>query len=559
MRTDRLRTGTRGRLGAGLGVGLGLALAAALAVPAHALAPGSPVSPGEPAAARSAAPATAQANTTYAGATVRTRDGRLRGAVKRNHRVFSGIRYAAPAARWGAPQPQRPWTGTRTALRPGAECAQLAVFWRPGHAASRAEDCLFLNVYTPGRATGKRPVQVFFHGGGGINGAATDAAPVRMANQGDSVVVTVNYRLGVLGGLNLPGLDAETADGRSGGNYANLDKVQALRWIQRNIAAFGGDRRRVMIAGQSAGAGAVCWLLASPSAAGLFSAAVIQSGGSCGNALTREESHAAGMRFAEAAGCSDADTALACLRAASVADLLDAQAATGTGSSTVAGGSDLPLMPKDAFASGRFNRVPVIIGNVRNEGRAFVYEANDLVRQPVTPAAYVAQIEKAYGERAATILAEYPLSDYRTPGLARAKVQTDDRVCTALPVTRSISRFTPAWTYEFRDETAPLRPYMTIPASYRIGSGHSAELPYLWQSEIVGSLSRAQLRLSGVMIGHWSRLAATGRPTGRGLDGWPRFRTGSGEQRLLFLAGGRTRVIGGEAFVAEHHCDMWMR
>ncbi|MQW74521.1 carboxylesterase family protein [Nocardioides sp. dk4132] len=553
MRTDRLRI-PRAFARHTLHIGLGVGLAAALAVPASALAS---TAPDEPAVGR-AATSTATTDKVYAGATVRTRDGRLRGAVKQNHRVFSGIRYAVPAARWGAPRPQRPWTGTRTALRPGAECAQLAVFWRPGHAASRAEDCLFLNVYTPRRATGKRPVQVFFHGGGGINGAATDAAPVRMADQGDSVVVTVNYRLGVLGGLNLPGLDVETADGRSGGNYANLDKVEALRWVQRNIAAFGGDRRRVTIAGQSAGAGAVCWLLASPSAAGLFSAAVVQSAGSCGNALTREESHAAGLRFAEAAGCPDADTALACLRATSVADLLDAQAATGTGSSTVAGGSDLPLLPKDAFASGRFNRVPVIIGNVRNEGRAFVYEANDMVRQPVTPASYVAQIEKAYGERAAEILAEYPLSDYRTPGVARAKVQTDDRVCTALPVTRSISRFTPTWTYEFRDETAPLRPYMTIPPSYRIGSGHSAELPYLWQSEIVGSLNRAQLRLSGVMIGHWSRLAHTGRPTGRDVGAWPRFRTGSGEQRLLFLAGGRTRVIAGDAFVAEHHCDMWL-
>ncbi|MWA04774.1 carboxylesterase family protein [Actinomadura sp. LD22] len=512
-----------------------------------------------PAAAATSFPASlAGSDRGDTGAAVRTKEGVLRGVVKEGYRVFNGVRYAAPPTRWGRPRPVESWKGTRSAVKTGADCAQPAVFWRPGQPSSTAEDCLFMNVYTPRKATGKRPVLVFFHGGGGINGAATDVEPVRMAQWGDSVVVTVNYRLGVLGGLDLPALDAETAGGTSGGNYANLDKVQALRYVRRNIAAFGGDPGRVTIAGQSAGAGAVCWLLASPSAAGLFSAAVVQSAGACGNAPTREESHTAGLRFAEAAGCSDPNTALACLRGKSVADLLKVQAAQGTRAGTVAGGGDLPLPPKDAFATGRFNRVPVIFGNVRNEARAFVYESNDMIGQPVTPATYISQIRSTYGDRAQRILAEYPLSDYPGPGLARAKVQTDDRVCTALPFSRSISRYAPTWTYEFRDETAPLRPYMTVPSSFPIGSGHTSEVPYLWQSEIMGKLSEPQLRLSRTMIGYWSRLAESGSPRARWLNQWPRYGSGSGEKRLAFLPGGRTQVVTGADYVAEHHCGMWL-
>jgi len=492
-----------------------------------------------------------------AGAVVRTPDGALRGTVTKQNRSFEGVRYAAPAKRWVRAQEPKPWSGVRDATAPGSDCVQEAVFWRPESAASTNEDCLFLNVYTPAGDVRNRPVLVFFHGGGGINGAATDVAPTRMAAWGDNIVVSVNYRLGVFGGLELPGLDAETPDGASGGNYANTDKVQALRWLQDNIASFGGDPKRVTISGQSAGAGAVCWLLASPSAKGLFAAAAIESAGNCGGASSRQAAYASGESFAKAAGCADPPTMLACLRGLSAAEVLDVQAATGTGAGAVAGGSDLPVSPAQAFETGAFNRVPVIFGNTRNEARAFVYEGNDLVRQPVTATAFVAQINATYGAKAQAILAGYPLSDYPSPGIARAQVQTDDRVCNALPYARSMSKWAPTYTYEFRDETAPKRPYMTVPPSFPIGSGHTSEVPYLWQSEIIGELNGPQLDLSKLMIGYWSRFARTGDPNGGKTPNWPTFTAGSGEQRLGFLAAGRTETIGGAAFAAEHHCAVW--
>jgi len=512
-----------------------------------------------PAAALAHQGSSSSSSSSSSGSTVvSTDDGRLRGHVENGARVFEGVRYAAPVERWKRPEPAQPWKGIRPATKPGNECVQQAVFWRPNDPASTTEDCLFLNIYTPATTTARTPVLVFFHGGGGINGAATDVQPTRVPGTADSIVVTVNYRLGVLGGLELNELDAETADGKSGGNYANLDKVEALRWVHKHIAAFGGDPSRVTIAGQSAGAGAVCWLLASPTAKGLFSSAIAQSAGACGNAASRESASTAGLTFAAAAGCADPATALTCLRGKSAAELLDVQVATGTGAGFVSGGSDLPVAPKEAFASGAFNRVPVIFGNVRNEARAFVYEGNDLVRQPLTASAFAAQIRETYGSRADKLLAAYPLSSYESPGVARAQVQTDDRVCNALPFSRSISQYVPTWTYEFQDETAPLRPYMTVPSSFTIGSGHTSDVPYVWQSETKTPLTRTQLRLSDLMIAYWTDLTRDGNPNGARRDAWPTSTAASGEKRLALLPGGKTSILSGDAFVAEHHCSAWL-
>jgi para-nitrobenzyl esterase len=191
---------------------------------------------------------------------VQTEEGTLLGLWQPGYRLFEGIPYAEPPVgnlRWRPPESLHHWTGVRPATQPGDECVQQAIFWRPGSPASWHEDCLYLNVYAPAAETGaKRPVLVWFHGGGWVNGAGTDVQPTWLTAEGN-VVVTANYRLGALGYLALPALDAESADKQSSGQYGDLDKVEALRWVQRNIAAFGGDPERVTIAGQSAGAGSV--------------------------------------------------------------------------------------------------------------------------------------------------------------------------------------------------------------------------------------------------------------------------------------------------------------
>jgi len=487
---------------------------------------------------------------------VGTADGLVRGSAQGGHRLFQGIPYAAPPARWKPPQRVTPWPGIRDATRPGKECVQPAVFWRPGSPASWTEDCLYLNVWTPRHVDRRLPVLVWFHGGGWINGAGTDVRPARLTEWSGNVVVTVNYRLGAMGYLALPGLDAESSDGRSSGNYGDLDKIQALRWAQRNVAAFGGDPNRVTIAGQSAGAGSVCWLAASPAAHGLFGRAVVQSIGDCA-VISHDTAVTRGRSFAAAIGCTDAATTIACLRAKSPAAVIDAQATSGVAWRPVVGGAAQPLPPLQAFSSGRFNRVPFIIGNTRHETRAFVYEGNDLVRQPLTAPAYEATIRATYGAAANRVLTEYPVTGYDAPGLALAAVQTDSGfACNSVPVIDALSTWVPTFAYEFRDETAPGRPYMVIPPSFLIGSGHTSDVPYVWQSETNAPLTRAQLRLSRLMISYWSRFAQAGHPNARGLPAWPRYDT-SRRLRIGFLPAGNTTVITGAQYAADHHCSFW--
>ena len=346
------------------------------------------------------------------GSQVQTAEGAVAGDWRPGYRLFEGIPYAEPPVgklRWRPPQSPRPWAGVRDARRPGDECVQQAIFWRPGSTASWHEDCLYLNVYAPPGETGaKRPVLVWFHGGGWVNGAGIDVQPAWLVAEGN-IVVTVNYRLGALGYLASPALDAESDDKQSSGQYGDLDKLEALRWVKRNIAAFGGDPDRVTIAGQSAGAGSVCWLMASPRAKGLFHRAVIQSVGDCLN-ISHQEATQRGDGFVQAIGCSGAGDVAECLRSKSPAQIIDAQVAAGVAWRPVQGGAAQPTLAPEALAAGDFNRVPVIIGNTRQEARAFVYEGNDLVRQPVTAASFEAAVRNQFGDNADRVLETYPLA-----------------------------------------------------------------------------------------------------------------------------------------------------
>ncbi|MCU1678051.1 MAG: lipase protein [Frankiales bacterium] len=486
---------------------------------------------------------------------VQTAQGAVQGVTSGAVRTFQGIPYAAPPVRWQPPTAPASWTGVRAADAPGNECVQSAVFWRPGSPASWHEDCLYLNVWTPAKMKRNLPVLVWFHGGGWVNGAATDVLPARLTAVGN-VVVTVNYRLGAEGYLSLPGLDAESADGKSSGQYGDLDKIQALKWISQNIAAFGGDAGNVTIAGQSAGAGSVCWLMASPPAANLFDRAVVESIGDCG-VLSHEDAATNGAAFATAIGCTDAATMVTCLRGKTPAEIIDAQAKSGVAWRPVVGGSAQPIAPTEAFSTGNFNHVPVIMGSNRHETRAFVYEGNDLMRQPLTAAAYEAQIRAKYGATADQVLAEYPVSAYDSAGLASAAVSTDtDFACPSVGVEDSLSKWVRTYAYEFRDETSPLRPYMVIPPSFPTGSMHSGEVPYIWESSIATPLTSTQLKLAAVMTKYWSRFAKSGTPNSNKLPTWPLYTTPD-RLRLTFLEGGQTAVITGTEFSTEHHCAFW--
>lgn len=486
---------------------------------------------------------------TPSGTTVHTANGAVRGSAGENYRVFNGIPYAQPPVgplRWQPPQPAASWTGVRDATQPGPDCLQTG-------SPESSEDCLDLNVWTPRNVNpaAKLPVAVWIYGGAFRNGAAQDYQPVDMVNQGDMLVVTINYRLGAMGNLTLPQLDAD--NGTTSGNYGLLDQIQALRWVKSNIAGFGGDPSRVMVAGQSAGGESVCMLLTSPSAGGLFSAAVVQSGLTCvENTLpTAQQNDAA---FVTSLGCDNPDPAavVACLRAVGESDILTAQQQAGNVWYPTTGTKALPIQPPTAFATGKFNHVPVLIGNTRNEGASFIYQANDAVGHPVTADGYLAALQATFGDKAPEVLARYPLANYSAPGAAEAAIKTDVGFsCATLSNAASLTAAVPTYVYEFRDETAPH--HESVPSSFPIIDPHAAELPYLWGTSTTASLTEQQRQLSSDMIAYWAQFARTGTLTVHGLPSVPRY-SAPAPHEVAFNSDGPAIVTD---MAAAHQCSYW--
>ena len=308
-------------------------------------------------------------------------EGELQGAVDSASGVlvFRGIPFAAPPVgdlRWRPPQPAARWRGVRDATRLGRNCMQGQPYSDiDPYAAGVSEDCLYLNVWTAGTGGARRPVLVWIHGGGFMAGFGGEerhhGAP--LARKG-AVVVTLNYRLGALGFLAHPAFAAESPQ-RAAGNYGLLDQVEALHWVRRNIARFGGDPDRVTIFGESAGGMSVGALVASPLAKGLFRGAIMESGTGIGTGVLRRDSAAVyAQRFAAALGVTgDGADAAARLRAVPAETLLAASRPGGGGglrNSPAVDGWALPRPVDSALATGAYNAVPVIVGSNADESDA---------------------------------------------------------------------------------------------------------------------------------------------------------------------------------------------
>jgi para-nitrobenzyl esterase len=469
-----------------------------------------------------------------------------KGAVQgvRDHGVdsFLGIRYAAPPTgnlRWRPPQPAAPWPGVAKATSYGNRCAAAA---STNGARTEAEDCLFVNVQRPTglRAGARQPVYVFIHGGGLVNGSSNQADMAAIVRQTGAVGVSFNYRLGVLGFLGLAGL---TAEGGESGNYGFQDQQAALRWIQRNVAAFGGDPRQVTVGGESAGGWSVCGHLTAPGSRGLFAQAMMQSG-SC-TTRTEARAEASGAALEAAVGCAD----VACLRRTSVSALIDAPAAS---FGLVRGTPTLPVDPAVAVATGHFARVPVVIGSNRDEGRTF---AQGFIGQ--TQADYESYVTSSFG---ASVLARYPwpadANEFTAAYLVGA-IMTDSGAvggiggCSDRRLTRDLARWTTTYAYEFDHRTGP---GLTPIPGYVWGAGHAAELAYLFPSfdngtPIAPTFNAAERRLARDMKAAWVRFASSGTP------GWPSYNRSHVFYSLR--AGGQSRVISDAAFAAEHQCAFW--
>ena len=466
--------------------------------------------------------------------TVKTAGGWLRGLSTTNATEYLGIRYAAPpvgARRFMPPQPAARWSGVRDATTFGDRCLQNSG-WDPGYENPiLTEDCLYLNVYVPKHVAPGGPVLAWIHGGGFTGGAGQDTDPRKYVDQTGSVYVTINYRLGALGFLDLPELRAA---GAGAGNNGLLDQQAALRWVHENISAFGGNPNDVTVAGQSAGGSSVCDQLSSPTAKGLFQRAVIVSGG-C-SMTSQSAADTASQAFVTNLGCTDPGTLLACLQGKSSAQILQAQLAS-PGIRPAVGGSSFPLDPAAAVLAGKINRVPVINGQVHDERRLFVFQGNDYLGHPVTADSYEATVRSTYGADADQILAAYPVADYPTPGIALATVQSDAASYTRYTLDKQFAKWVPTRAYEFAEEHTPqfysiyrLQQAGGAAASFDFGATHVDDLGYLW--EYLGHTlpySDDELALSDEMITFWSQFQRTGDPNGNNVPSWPAFSPSAGD------------------------------
>lgn len=488
---------------------------------------------------------------------IRTESGPVKGFMRGSTAEFRGIPYAAPPVgdlRWMPPQPYGQFGGLFEATKFGSECTQLG--------GGGSENCLFLNIYVPNfRKTGGRkgralPVMFWIHGGGLVEGAGSAYNPKPLLRPGNVIVVTINYRLGYLGFFAESALDSE---GHDAGNYGLMDQQFAMQWVQHNIAAFGGDPNNVTIFGESAGGHSVYCNLASPTAAGLFTHAIAESGSylmfdsfvQTIVPLSVAENPGSGFvpggnSVATSLGCSTA----ACLRAVPFATLIGIEPGT---LYAFVDGTLLTQTPAAAFAAGEFNQVPVIAGTNHNEWNVFVAEEYDAVGNPIlTEAEYDTATIALWGTLLGPIVEGlYP---YVAPGGQVLGESGTDGIfaCSARNGDESLSEFTTTYAYEFNDENTPPQP---PPAglTFPLGAYHGSELQYLFNTGYYYELTHQQKELSKAMVAYWTNFAVSGNPNGGSLPAWSPYDTSVDEFQSFIPPTPVVEPSG--SFSTVHMCD----
>jgi len=514
------------------------------------------------------------------GPVVHTIEGPVLGFVRNGVSVFLGIPYAAAPVgnlRWRPPQPVEHWDEPLNATHYANTCPQVTELGAFAGPASITEDCLYLNVFTSNlRQNGQRnPVLVWIHGGGNVDGESNDYDGTKLATGGPigspSVVVTINYRLGLFGFLAHPALDSE---GHPFGNYGILDIQAVLQWVQRNIEAFGGDPSRVALGGQSAGAIDTGANVVSPLAAGLFNRAIYQSApiSSSLGYVPLSVALTDGMAFAVAGGCPGEDAATAaCLRALSAARILQLQGTPNANGPYVAGamvdGTIIPIPPETAYATGQFNKMPVMGGNTHDELtflNAITEYFSGPPQVPMTAAQYMASVTSAFPPAtAAAVLAEYPLANYASPQLASSAEGTDFLLaCPARHVVHLLAKWVPGYQYEFNYTGAPYY-FPDMPGFVPLAS-HTIDIQFLfpgWHGGILGVNSRPlnaqETQLSDQLVAAWTNFAWTGNPNGSGNSPWPQFTDQAGAPAILSQNVPTSGALTDAQFASNHHCAFW--
>jgi para-nitrobenzyl esterase len=466
---------------------------------------------------------------------VQTKYGTVRGVTEGDVSSFKALPFAAPPVgefRWRPPQPVKPWEGVRDASKYCPDCPQRT--W-PGSTAVISEDCLYLNVWTPANASqgSKLPVMVWIHGGGftGGSGSGPDSAGDAFAKQG-VILATINYRLGRLGHFAFPALSEEHPEEMKG-SYAYMDQIAALKWIQENIEAFGGDPNNVTIFGFSAGGVSVHALLSIPEAKGLFHKAISQSGGGRDGVLTGRpisednsdelypvSAETIGINFAKRHGIEGTDAAaLAKLRALSVDQIVDGgQENDSTGARTYPGiildGKLVVETAETAYKAGRQAKVPLLIGSSSAEiGGGFINASKTKE-----------ELFSQFGELEAEAKAAYDPNGDKDFNEVLTKFTTDWGWGEPARMT--------ARTFAEANQPVYMWQFGYVPPAGRerspYGAGHGSEVSFVfntlnarWGNQ--EEPTPEEKELARIMNTYWANFAKTGNPNGNNLPEWPRY------------------------------------
>lgn len=458
---------------------------------------------------------------------VQVKQGRLQGTAEDGLLVFKGIPFAKPPVgdlRWRAPQPIKKWNGVLQANKfaPGP--------MQGGNPPSgKSEDCLYLNVWTPAKsAKEKIPVLVWIYGGGFAAGATSEATynGKNLAKKG-VVLVSISYRVGLLGFMAHPELSGENPKNVSG-NYGLLDMMAGLQWVKENIAAFGGDPNKVTIFGESAGGIAVSMLCASPLAKGLFNGAISQSGGSFGptrlttypgeNLKPLKVAEKEGVDYMKNAGV----TSIEKLRSIE-ADKLPA----GRGWPIVDGW----VIPDDQYKlyeAGKYNDIPVLIGYNSDEGASFTRTKD--------PKEFISSVETRYGKFAEDLLKAYPVGENSVPKTARDLSRDAAFGWQTWSWARLQAKTGKSKVFFYYFDQHPDHPKDS--QYYGFGSYHGQEVAYVFENLDTSNpqISKSDLEISNLMCTYWTNFAKYGDPNGKGIPAWPAFN--NSDPKLMYFNNG---------------------
>ncbi|MEM7558262.1 MAG: carboxylesterase/lipase family protein [Planctomycetota bacterium] len=435
--------------------------------------------------------------------------------------VFKGIPFAEPPVgdlRWKAPQPAKSWDEVRVCDKFGP------ISWQ-GKEGNKSEDCLYLNVWAPPKTEKKLPVMVWIHGGGLTSGAGSlknydgEAFAKR-----DVILVSINYRLGALGYFAHPQLSEESRDGVSG-NYGFLDQVAALKWVQQNIEAFGGDKDRVTIFGESAGGTSVYVLTASPLAKGLFHRAILQSPWLDPVIFKPLRSASTETPSAESIGAKaaaelvgDSDDALAKLRELSAEEIIGGLRGR---MPVVIGGKFLPENPEQIFAAGSHNQVPIIAGTNRDEGTMF---AGGAAGQSVEQ--YEKRIQPIFGDDTQKVLEFYDLKKKSQVLPTAVQMITDGWF--VQPTRRYCRQVAGSggkvWMYHFT---------RVSPNWSWLGAAHAAEIVFVFNTLNPNKMKGDNEKIANAMISYWVQFAKSGNPNVGELHDWPQYDSKSDKHLVI--------------------------